>query len=302
MVHLVRRHMRAVGLVGADRDRIRGDHHLQHAVAVHVPQPDVVVVQAGCRALIIGQLRPSRSQRTRVLQHPDVDPVQSRLPHDDLHIAVAVQVGHRQRAQLVAGNLPIYPTRRRVSGVIIDGHVPAPLRDHHLQVAVPIHIGDHHTGPHPAAGRVDLVLQAPILAVEHKERVGRADHLHRPVAIKIGHGRRRIPPRLTPRRVAPTVLPLEHRRLHRLRPFRRIACRRPHPRRTTEGTESHNQENEPPPALHNPTPFPSLVTHHSSLYALLDSASPTPPPPTASAATRTRRSPGTLATSPGTVR
>jgi len=88
-----------------------------------------------------------------MFEHPGVDLVQARLPDDDLHVAVAVQVGDGQGAELVAGGA-LGPAWFKVPIVVVDGDVAAPLGDDYLQVAIVIHVGDDDAGPYAAAGCV----------------------------------------------------------------------------------------------------------------------------------------------------
>jgi len=47
VVHLVRRKVSAVRLVGTDGDGVGGDDQFEQAITVQVAQADVVIVQAG---------------------------------------------------------------------------------------------------------------------------------------------------------------------------------------------------------------------------------------------------------------
>ena len=147
-----------------------------------------------------------------MLQNPDVDLVQARLPDDDLLCAIVVEIAHGQRAEFVAGGLP-GPARLEVASVIVDRDVASAGGDHDLQVAIASQVGHDDAWPDAAARRIDAPLYRTVFGIQDEQGVGRADDFHVAVIIQVGDSRGSVPAGLAPGGVATAVLPFESRHI-----------------------------------------------------------------------------------------
>jgi hypothetical protein len=158
-----------------------------------------------------------------VLEDPGVGAAAEGSRDDDLHGAVAIEIGDREAAQLRCRAL-LRPTGLEVAVVVIDRDPTVPMGSGDLGTAVTVDVGNHHPGPgapHVRSSKLTPVMTAgnpPQLgaggAGEGVDIVVGADDLGRAVTIQVGDSRRGIPTLGTPARKAATMLPLQGRRLY----------------------------------------------------------------------------------------
>ena len=160
---------------------------LFEAVAVHVGHRHVLVVHARAVTRVAAVARwPARTHGAVGLEDVELEGGAGGRAHDDLELAVGLQIGHCERAELTDAERVSRPYDAAES--VVDGQL-GPARDDHLQRADTGQVGNGDAGPDSVATRPSP-LEAPIRTVQRHDVIGSPDHVGPAVAVEVRHGRR----------------------------------------------------------------------------------------------------------------
>src|SRR5207244_12953036 len=125
---------------------------------------------------------------------------------DDLELAVFIQIGHGQAAELVAAAEGV-PCPDDAAEAVVDGELVGVAADDDLQRAVSCQVGDGDAGPDAVAAR-GPPLKATVSSVQGHDLVRAPDDILFAVTVEVCDSGRGVPAGTTVRpRKAPTVLP-----------------------------------------------------------------------------------------------
>jgi hypothetical protein len=211
-VDRIRRELVPSAVESGDVVRVRRAEDLTEAVAVHVGDGDVLVVHPPPVAgLAVAPRGPPRTHRAvglvdaELLRAPT-----ARAPHDDLELAVVLEVGDCECAHLAAPERVAGP--QDAAKAVVDGELVAAAAHDDLGRAVAREVGDGDARPDalPVRGPPFERARRP---VQRDNIVGAPHHLGLAVAVDVGDRGRGVPAGLAVRPGdAASVSPLEDRR------------------------------------------------------------------------------------------